>query len=303
MKYVMLIPDGAGDRPVKALGSKTPLEAAKTPNLDRLASRSVVGLAENIPPGFTPGTDSGCMSLFGYDPARYYTGRGPLEAAQLGVKLEKDDLAFRCNLVTVEKGILKDFSADHVSTGEARKILETLNRIFRGLPVRFYPGMGTGYRNVMVMSDSPKSTLTAKLAPPHDIMGEPIQKHLPKQAQEPLLRRLMLDSLEILKDQPKANMIWLWGQGRSPKWPTYADRFGLKGAVVTAVDLVKGIGIFAGLDILNVPGVTGFFDTNYEGKAQYALDSLRIRDLAISHVESTDEAGHMGRADFKVKAL
>ncbi len=314
MKHVIVIPDGAADKPVKALGSKTPFEAARTPVIDRLASRSVVGLSDNIPAGFTPGTDIGCLSLFGYDPALYYTGRGPLEAAQLGLKLEKDDLAFRCNLVTEEDGILKDFSADHVPVSEARQLMEALNRAFRGLPVKFHSGMGTGYRNVMILSQAPRTTLKAKLAPPHDIMGESVKKHLPRESAEPLLRRLMLESRDILEKHPvnvarakagkgKANLIWLWGQGKTPKWPTYADRFNKKGAVVTAVDLVKGIGIFAGLDILNVPGVTGFFDTNYEGKAAYALESLKIRDIAVIHIEATDEAGHMGRADLKVKAI
>jgi 2,3-bisphosphoglycerate-independent phosphoglycerate mutase len=311
MKFVILIPDGAADHPISELGDKTPLEVAQTPFLDRLAQGGVVGLAANIPQGFTAGTDIGCMSIFGYNPAQYYSGRGPLEAAHLGVRLNADDIAFRCNLITATGHRIKDYSADHVSVSEATAIFETLNETFEDLPVKFYAGLGTGYRNVMVFSHPSEGILKVKLVGPHDIMGESIEKHLPS---EPLLRRLMVDSRKVLEDHPvnraralqgkgKANMIWLWGQGRNKKWPTHEERFGKKGAVITAVDLVKGIGIQAGLDIINVPGVTGYFDTNYAGKAQYALEALKTRDLVVIHVESTDEAGHMGRVDLKVKAL
>lgn len=314
MKYLILIPDGAGDRPQESLGFKTPLEAAQTPVLDNLVSKSRVGLSENIPPGLNPGTDIGCMSLFGYDPAKFYPGRGPLEAVQLGVKLKGKDLAFRCNLVTEEEGVLKDFCADHISVEEARDLFLTLNEEFAEFPVRFYSGLGTGYRNLMILSSPGKAAPLVKLTPPHDILGESIEEYLPPETEEPLLRELMTKSKAVLEKHPvnrsreregkgRANMIWLWGQGRSTRWPTYKARFGKRGAVITAVDLVKGIGIYAGLDVIAVPGVTGYFDTNYEGKAEYALNALKIRDLVIVHIASTDEAGHMGKADFKVKAL
>jgi 2,3-bisphosphoglycerate-independent phosphoglycerate mutase len=216
--------------------------------------------------------------------------------------------------VTENGGVLKDYSADHVSVPEARALFQTLNEAFAEFPVKFYPGMGTGYRNLMILSTPKASTAHAKLAPPHDIMGGRVEEYLPREAEEPVLRTLMVESKRLLEAHPvniareregkgKANMIWLWGQGRSPKWPTYRERFGKRGAVITAVDLVKGIGIYAGLDVISVPGVTGYFDTNYEGKAEYALAALKIRDLAVIHVESTDEAGHMGELKLKVKAI
>ena len=314
MKYVIVIPDGAGDRPQESLDFKTPLEAAHTPTLDFLSAKAQVGLSENIPPGFTPGTDIGCMSIFGYDPSKFYSGRGPLEAAQLGVSLKGKELAFRCNLVTEQEGILKDYSADHISLSEARQIFQTLNKEFSDLPVKFYPGLGTGYRNLMVLMNPEKGTDLLKIAPPHDIMGERVEEHLPSESDEPLLRKLMMDSKAILEDHPvnkarerggrgKANMIWLWGQGKASKWPSYQERFNKRCAVITAVDLVKGIGIYAGLDVINVPGVTGYFDTNYEGKAEYAVNSLKIRDAVIIHIEATDEAGHMGEVKLKVEAI
>ena len=241
MKYVIVIPDGAGDYPQSSLGSKTPLEAASTPTLDRLAAKSKVGLADTIPKGFTPGTDIGCMSIFGYDPAKFYFGRGPLEAAQLGVPIKGMDLAFRCNLVTEENGVLKDFMADHVSVREAGMIFKTLNTEFAKHPVKFYPGMGTGYRNLMILHSAKDAVAKLKLAPPHDIIGKPIEEFLPAEEEGALLKKLMLDSRKILDKHPvnkarerggrgKANMIWLWGQGRTLKLPTYQERFGKRGA-------------------------------------------------------------------------
>ncbi|MBI4353135.1 MAG: cofactor-independent phosphoglycerate mutase [Candidatus Omnitrophica bacterium] len=317
MKYVVVVPDGMGDHPLKELGGKTPLEAARTPNMDFFAKRGTAGLSRNIPKGFVPGTDVGCMSIFGYDPRRYFTGRGPLEAAELGIRLNKDELAFRCNLVTTEGEILKDFSAGHISTKEAGALLrfldEKLRRAYRGR-IRFYAGEGTGYRNLMIVKDGKREAEKAFCTPPHDIMGQPYKRFLPKGRSAGMLVRLMMRSRELFKDHPvnrrrahegkgEASMIWLWGQGFSPRLPSYAERFGLKGAVITAVDLVKGIAIHAGLDVIHVPGVTGFFDTNYAGKAEYAVRALRTRDFVMVHLESTDEAGHMGSAKFKVKAI
>lgn len=316
MKYIVLIPDGLGDNPIKKLGGRTSLEAARTPNMDFFASRGIVGLSHNIPDGFTPGTDVGCMSVFGYDPRKYFTGRGPLEAAEHGIKLKKNELAFRCNLVTVEGDTLKDFSAGHIATAEAAPLFDFLNKKFKkiyGTKVRFYPGDGTGYRNLMIYKDGRREMEKVVCTPPHDIMGRRYDKYLPKGEKAGFLIEIMRRSREFFKDHPvnkkraregkgEASMIWLWGQGVSPSFPSYRKKYGVRGGVITAVDLVKGIAIHAGLDLVEVPGVTGYFDTNYVGKAKYALRALETRDLVVVHVEATDEAGHMGDARLKVKA-
>lgn len=317
MKYILIILDGMGDKPVKKLGGKTPLEAAYTPNMDYFASRGLVGLTRNIPKGFAPGTDIGCMSVFGYDPRKYFTGRGPLEAAVHGIRLKAGDLAFRCNLVTTDGAVLKDFCADHISLPEARILMEALDRVVRKEmrdKVRFYAGKGTGYRHLMVVRNAAKTLDTIRCTPPHDIMGCPYQKHLPDPRTGRLLNRLMDISEEIFRDHPVnrlrrknkkgvASRIWLWGQGFLPKFISYQKRFGFNGGVITAVDLLKGIAMHAGLRVIRVPGVTGYFDTNYIGKAQYAANSLKKRDFVAIHIESTDEAGHMGDAKLKIKAI
>lgn len=317
MKYILVIPDGMGDEPVELLGGKTPLEVASTPNMDFFASRGSVGLSRNIPDGFVPGTDIGCMSVFGYDPAKYFTGRGPLEATELGIDLKYEEIAFRCNLVTVEQEVLKDFSADHVSLGEARALLGFLNEKLQKKyknRFNFYPGKGTGYRNLFICKDDSRGMDKIICAPPHDIMGQEYKKFLPKGEGSEFLVELTMESLELFKDHPvnqkrtrdgksQANMIWLWGQGHSPSFPSYFKRYGFHGAVITAVDLVKGIAIHAGLDVIRVPGVTGYFDTNYVGKAEYAINTLRSRDFVAIHIESTDEAGHIGDPKLKIKAI
>lgn len=316
-KYVLIIPDGLGDNPLKKLGGKTPLEAARTPHMDYFASRGTVGLSQNIPDGFIPGTDIGCMSVFGYDPKRFFTGRGPLEAAELGLELKKGQIAFRCNLVTTEGGFLKDFCADHISTDEAKTLLEFLNQKLRKSlrdSFKFYAGRGTGYRNLMVCEDTGHALQKVLCTPPHDIMGQHYEPFLPKGKESERLIELMTESKKYFADHPvnlrrrqsgkgEASMIWLWGQGVSPSFPSYYKRFGLRGGVITAVDLVKGIGIHAGLDIIEVPGVTGYFDTNYIGKAEYAARALKTHDFVAIHVESTDEAGHSGNAKLKIKAI
>ena len=317
MKYVLVIPDGMGDKPVAALGGKTPLEAAKTPNMDHFASKGVVGVSRTIPDGYVPGTDIGCMSVFGYDPRKFYTGRGPLEATELGIKLDPKELAFRCNLVTTQGPLLKDFSADHISVGEAKELINSFSERIRAKYSRlvsFYPGKGTGYRNLMIYKNGDKDLEKISFAPPHDIMGEPYENYFPKQKKAKVLVDLMDLSREFFKKHPinlkrqsdgkgTASMIWLWGQGRSADFPSYFKRFRLHGAVITAVDLVKGIGIHAGLDVIKVPGVTGYFDTNYVGKAEYAINALRSRDFVAVHIESTDEAGHIGDPKLKVRAI
>ena len=306
-----------GDEPVKSLGDKTPLEAASTPNMDFFASRGTVGLSRNIPDGFVPGTDIGCMSVFGYDPAKYFTGRGPLEATEHGIELKYKEIAFRCNLVTVEGKILKDFSADHVSLGDARTLLEFLNEKLQKKyknRFKFYPGKGTGYRNLFICKDEARDMDKIVCRPPHDIMGQGYEKNFPKGEGSEFLIELMTESRDLFKDHPvnqkrlrdgkgEVSMIWLWGQGHSPAFPSYFKRYGFHGAVITAVDLVKGIAIHAGLDVVRVPGVTGYFDTNYVGKAEYAVNALRSRDFVAIHIESTDEAGHIGDPKLKIKAI
>lgn len=317
MKYVLVIPDGMGDNPVASLGGKTPLDAAKTPNMDFFASQGVVGESHNIPDGYIPGTDIGCMSVFGYDPRVYFTGRGPLEAAEQGILLKKGELAFRCNLVTTSGDQMKDFSADHISTKEATVLLGALNKAIRrdlGRRARFYPGDGTGYRNLMILKRADAEVESSVCTPPHDIMGKPYKKYLPKGPKVNVLLDLMERSRVLFEKHPvnlkraasgkgTASMIWLWGQGRTPNFPSYEKKYGIKGGVITAVDLVKGIALHAGLKVVRVPGVTGFFDTNYVGKAEYALKVLKKSDLAVIHIESTDEAGHMGDAKLKIKAI
>ncbi len=317
MKYVLVIPDGMGDRPLASLGGRTPLEAARTPNMDFFASQGRVGSACNIPKGFIPGTDIGSMSVFGYDPAKYFTGRGPLEAAELGVDLKEGDVAFRCNLVTLEGDRLKDFSAGHISTAEARLLLDFFSSKLEerfSSRARFYAGKGTGYRNLMVCRDPDKRLRKVICTPPHDIMGRSWRDHLPKGEGADFLVSMMEGSRELFSghsvnrkrrddDRGEASMIWLWGQGEPPTFPTYHRKYGFRGAVITAVDLLKGIAIYAGLDVIRVPGVTGYFDTNYVGKAEYAINALRSRDFVAVHIESTDEAGHIGDAALKIRAI
>jgi 2,3-bisphosphoglycerate-independent phosphoglycerate mutase len=297
------------DTPVKELGNKTPLEFAKTPNMDLAASTGICGTADFVPPSMKPGSDVANLSLFGYDPLKYYTGRGPLEAASMGVEIGDDDVAFRCNLVTIKDGVMDDYSAGHITTEEARSLLETLNLKLGTSDVRFHPGVS--YRHLCVIKGGPRS---AKCTAPHDISGKDISKYLPSGEGATVLNGLMESSVEILKkckinkDRVKkgkkpATSIWLWGQGMKPTMPTYEKKYNITGSVITAVDLIKGIGVYAGLDVINVPGVTGYLDTNYKGKAQYALESLRVKDFVFVHVEAPDEAGHNGDIRGKVKAI
>ncbi len=322
MKYVVIVGDGMADYPVKDLKGKTPLMVAKTPHMDWLARHGEIGLVRTIPDGFTPGSEIANLSIFGYDPARYYTGRGPLEAASLGVKLQPDDLAFRCNLVTLQsqgkKMFMEDFAAGHITNDEAREIIIDLNSVMGTNDVRFYPGVS--YRHLMVLKNGAaqyKNMERLELTPPHDIIGKEIYPFLPdlhgSEGGDQILT-LMNASQRLLANHPvnlarkekglnPANSIWLWGQGRSPRMITLRERFEVDGYVISAVDLLKGIGILAGLEILEVPGATGYFDTNYDGKAQYALRGLKEKDFVYVHVEAPDEAGHMGDSRLKVEAI
>ncbi|MBU0501928.1 MAG: cofactor-independent phosphoglycerate mutase [bacterium] len=299
MKYLVLIGDGMSDLPLKQLKGKTPLEVAKTPNMDYLAQNGVCGWVNNVPPGLQPGSDVASMSIFGYDPSRYYTGRGPLEAASLGVKLAKNDVAFRCNLVTVSDGRMKDFTADHIETVEARKIIKQLDKKLGRKGIKFYPGLS--YRHLLVVSDVQGPMSDVKTTPPHDITGKNIHEYLPDSK---LLLELMNESEVILHGmETNATMIWPWGQGKLPAMPSFKKRYGLSGSVITAVDLLKGMGKTLGLEVINVPGATGYLDTNYAGKANYALKALKKHDIVFVHVEAPDEAGHEGSIKKKIKAI
>jgi 2,3-bisphosphoglycerate-independent phosphoglycerate mutase len=309
MKYVILQPDGVADRPIAELGARTPLEYARTPHMDRLASCGTLGMTHTIPEGFPPGSDVGTMSLLGYDPRRYHTGRSPIEAASMGVELAPDDVAIRCNLVCIADGVMRDFTAGHISTAEATEIVRDLQRRLGTDSLEFHPGVS--YRHLLVWREGKAGMRTT---PPHDITDRAVAEYLPAGEGAEVLRGLMEASQELLaqhavnrarrqRGERPATSIWLWGQGKRPALPTLRQRFGLEGAVISAVDLVNGLGVLAGLEVIKVPGVTGFLDTNYQGKASYGLRALETKDLVFVHVEATDETGHMGAVDKKIQAI
>ena len=309
------------DRPQAQLGGKTCLQAAKTPNLDRLATLGEVGMVHTVPDGFPPGSDVANLSVMGYDPRKYFTGRSPLEAASIGVELAPDDIAFRCNLVTLRvisskssatgrrRATMEDFSAGHITTQEARLLIEEIDAKLGNDRIRFYPGVS--YRHLMVWKGGKDKI---ECTPPHDIQDKDIQDYLPCGEGDDIIRELMESSLELLPAHPvnkarqengkrQANSIWLWGQGRRPSMPTFREKYGLEGSMISAVDLTKGLGIYAGFDVINVPGATGWLDTNYVGKAEHALWALRTKDIVYLHVEAPDEAGHTGDLKNKLRAL
>lgn len=314
MKYVILQGDGMPDHKLPELDGKTPLEVARTPNLDMIAKHAqMFGMVKTIPDPLPPGSDVGNLTVLGYDPMVYYTGRSPLEAASIGVNLEQGDVTLRCNLVTLEdengSAIMEDYSAGHISSEEASEIISGLQKELDLNSFTLHPGVS--YRHLLVW---PGGNMSINTTPPHDISGKPVEAYLPSGEGAQKLNELIEKSREILKDHPvnkkrieegknPANSIWLWGQGTAPKMPTFKELYGLTGSVISAVDLVKGIGIYAGLEVINVPGATGYLDTNYEGKVDYALDSLERLDLTMIHIESTDETGHVGKAELKIQAI
>lgn len=310
MKYVVLVPDGAADRPSSAHGGKTPLEAAHTPNMDFLAREGMCGTATTIPAGMPAGSDVANCSILGYDPREHYSGRGPLEAASMGVRLGPGEVAFRCNLVSVGDGRLLDYSAGHISSGEAGTLLAHLQERLGDAHTAFYPGVG--YRHLLVLKG--EKFLNSRCIPPHDVVGHEVEDILPEgegadrlQALMRLSRRLLeeheVNRRRVERGEKPANMIWPWGQGRPPTLTPLRERFGLDGAIITAVDLLKGLGLYAGLKVIDVPGATGYYDTDYGAKAEYALRALRTLDLVYVHVEAPDEAGHEGNWEEKVRAL
>ncbi|RNC69576.1 MAG: cofactor-independent phosphoglycerate mutase [Desulfuromonadales bacterium] len=313
MKYIVLLGDGMSDEPMKELDGKTPLQAARTPNMDAMARRGRIGLARTVPKGLPPGSDVANLSVFGYDPRTCYTGRSPLEAASMGVALGPEDVAFRVNLVnlTPTQGtlVMNDYSAGHITTEEGRELIEAIQRETGDDEFHFYPGVG--YRHLMVWRNG-KSGMTA--TPPHDISGKSILDSLPQGEGADKLIELMNSSQLLLNNHPQyrrrldagkvpANSIWLWGHGKAPRMDSFRNKFGLTGAVISAVDLIYGIGIYAGLDVIRVPGATGYLDTNYEGKVRAALDALETRDYVYLHVEAPDEASHSGNLAHKLQAI
>lgn len=287
MKYAVLVGDGMADWPVKELKGKTPLEVSNKPNMDWICQNGAGGKAITVPKGMEPGSDVANMSILGYDPKKYYFGRGPFEAASYGVELKEDEVAFRCNIVTVRNGRMVDYSAGHIKTEESRKIINSLNKKFGAKGIKFYTGVS--YRNLMVIKEDmvPKGL---RCTPPHDIMGKKIDKYLPKGE----IRSIMEDT---------NYSIWLWGYGKKPKIPLFKDRFGVKAGMISAVGLLKGIAKCIGMEVINVPGATGYYDTDYSAKASYAINALNRLDLIFVHVEAPDEAGHNGDLKEKIRAI
>jgi 2,3-bisphosphoglycerate-independent phosphoglycerate mutase len=309
MKYALLVGDGMADWPVPALNNRTPLECARTPNMDRVASAGTIGMVSTIPPGMQPGSDVANLSLLGYDPARYYSGRAPFEAASMGIPLTGSETAFRCNLVTIQNETMSDYSAGHITTAEAHRIIRELQAHLASESVRFYPGVS--YRHLMICRSFPDGTICT---PPHDITDKPIQSYLPQGDGSALLLDLMGRARELLLKSPvnkerhadgksQVTDIWLWGQGRSLSLPTVTQRYGLRGSVITAVDLVRGLGVLAGLKIRMVDGATGYLGTNYAGKVAAARAALADEDIVYLHVEAPDETGHEGIAEKKIQAI
>jgi len=312
MKYVIILGDGMADYPLPELEGKTPLEAAKTPFMDRMAAEGTLGLIDTIPQDLPPGSDVANLSVLGYDPKVTYSGRGPLEAASMGLKLNPDDVAFRCNLVTLgseESPVMEDFTSGHITSEESAELLAELNRKVGSESIEFFPGVG--YRNLMIWRQG-KNAL--KMTPPHDITGRSIRNYLPAGEGAEQIMDLMHRAQMILKEHPvnkkriiavskPANSIWLWGQGRAPNIVPLTERYSIKGGMISAVDLLNGIGIYAGLEIISVTGATGYTDTNYRGKAEQALDALKEMDFVFIHVEAPDEMGHEGSVQGKIRAI
>jgi len=317
MKYIVLVGDGMADRPLKELEGKTPLEVARTTNMDKIANEGVVGAAVTVPQGLSPASDVANMALLGYDPRKYYSGRGPLEAANMGISLGENDVAFRCNVVTVSTEKMADYSAGHIKNKEAEIIIDFVNKKLGSDAIQFYPGVS--YRHLAVVNckkaNIDKEDLISTICtPPHDILNKAISRHLPRGVASGFLTDLMLRSQDILSThdvnkvrvdlgENPANMIWLWGQGVKSEMPLFSKKYNLTGSIISAVDLIKGMGKIIDLEPIDVPGATGYYDTDYLAKANYALDSLKEKDFVFVHVEAPDEAGHNGDLRQKLLAI
>lgn len=316
MKYLVVLPDGMADYGVPELDGKTPLQVSHKPNMDWLAQHSEVGLVQTVPMGFPPGSDVANLSVMGYDPTQYYTGRSPLEAASIGVDLQPTDVAFRCNLVTLsdeeiyQDKTMIDYSSDEISTPEAHELIKSISEHLNSSEFEFYPGVS--YRHLLVWHNG---AINCQLTPPHDISDKAIANYLPMGEGSNRLLDLMRQSVMILKEHPinkercarglrPATSIWLWGQGKKPSISSFEEKYGLKGSVISAVDLAKGLGICAGLKVINVPGATGNVNTNFKGKAEAAIKAFKDGDdFVYLHMEAPDESGHRGEIDNKIKSI
>ncbi len=317
LKYLILLGDGMADYPLENYGHRTPLEIAHTPAMDEVVRRGVLGQFCPIPEGMPPGSDIGNLSMFGYNPRNAFRGRAPIEAASQGIDLASDEVAFRCNLVTLDNGTMDSFTANHISTEEAVPIIKSLNEALADkFPVKFYPGVS--YRHLCIIKGTDQAPVEAlnnlECEPPHNITDQKVHGYLPQGTSASMLHEMMACARDILADHPvnkarqgtgnpPATDIWLWGQGIAPKMRTFAEKFGISGAVVSAVDLVRGMGVCAGLEVLQVPGATGWIDTNYQGKVEAGLNALKKHDFVFIHLEAPDETAHQGRADLKIQAI
>jgi 2,3-bisphosphoglycerate-independent phosphoglycerate mutase len=311
MKYAIILPDGASDEPLAQLGGRTPLQAARIPHMDSIAQQGRLGHVVTIPEGYTAGTDVGTLTLMGYDPHRYYSGRAPIEATARGLTATSDQLIFRCNFVTIADGRMKDFTAGHISQPDADALIMALRDVaFPGETCSFHAGVS--YRNLLLLSNS--SEMTLKCAPPHDIADQVVDGYWPKGKGEDRVMAIMGRAAQVLADHPVnksrrdrgedwATNIWLWGQGKPVALETFEARFGLKGAVITAVDIIRGIAVGMGMDLIEVPGATGYIDTDYDAKGRAAIKALEDHDVVVVHVEAPDESGHQGLAEDKKKSL
>jgi len=308
-KYVIIVPDGAADDPQESLGGKTPLEAAATPNLDRISAEGRLGLVRTVPQGMDPGSDVAQMSLLGYDPLRCYSGRAPIEAAARGIPLGPSDWVFRCNMVTFADGKMADHSAGHISTEEASGLIAELSKLIADDRLSLHTGVS--YRHLLVCRDM---DFDVRTYPPHDCIGTPVEKILPRGKGAEILIEMINQSQQLFAGheinkirqdlgENQVSSVWLWGQGKQTRLESFRKRFGLKGVTITAVDLVRGLARLVGFDLIEVPGATGFVDTNYEGKGTAAIRALDDYDLVFVHVEAPDEAGHEGNLAAKVEAI
>ncbi len=316
MKSVVFLADGMADRPVDELAGMTPLEKASTPNMDALAQNGLFGLTRTVPEGMPPGSDTANLSVFGYDPRKWYTGRSPLEAVSMGVELSETDVAYRCNFVTLssaqsmEEAVMEDYSAGELSTGEAAELVDFLNVRFHTARTHLFPGIT--YRHCLVHYDAETG---AVLTPPHDISGKPVREYLPHGQYAGLLRSMMEYSYEVLRDhpvnvrrviegKPPATAVWFWGEGRKPSLPTFQEKYGVRGSVISAVDLIQGIGLCAGLRVIRVEGATGNYHTDFAAKGRAAIEALREGDdFVYIHVEAPDECGHRHEISEKVYSI
>jgi len=306
MKYIVVLGDGMADEPLEELGGKTPLEYAKTPNMDGMARDGACGMLRTIPDGFEAGSDIANMAVLGYAPEKYYTGRGPLEALSMGVDLAPDDVAYRCNLVTIEENSMADFSAGHITSAEGAELFASLQKAVPEVTLK----AGVSYRNLLVVHGGQGAVTT----PPHDIVGQGISPFLPKGGDADLLLGSMEKSRQVFDRHPvnatrikggkrPATRIWPWSGGHKPAFPLFEEKYRKKGGIISAVDLLNGIARCAGMEVITVPGATGYLDTDYGAKAQYALDAIRRLDFVYVHIEAPDEAGHLGSVEEKVKAI